>query len=118
MQAKTPRKNGSTTENEPLNSVEVLGLLANEHRLEILRHVTEAVGPVTLDALTDRLAQNYSHRENATERVRVGLYHVHAPKLADAGLIEFDEDRATVQLAVSATALAPFLDVASEWVGA
>lgn len=39
------------------------------------------------------------------DAVRATLYHTHLPKLADAGLVEFDEDRKTAILTTAAGAV-------------
>lgn len=43
------------------------------------------------------------------ETVETSLVHSHLPRLADAGVVEYDRERGTVDLTDSATGLEPFL---------
>lgn len=65
-------------------------LLCDPMRREVLAFlVSEFDGPIRLDDLASELAED-GHR---TERYMTELYHVHLPKLAAVGLVEFDADR-------------------------
>lgn len=82
-----------------------LEALADESRRHVLASLCEADGPVTLTELAVDLAD--AEREPATvaadedpvRRREIALYHRHAPKLDEAGLVEFDAARRTVTLA-------------------
>jgi hypothetical protein len=44
------------------------------------------------------------------KRVYIGLYQCHLPKMASAGIIDFDKNRGTVELLPASEQLSPFLD--------
>lgn len=69
----------------------VLAVLANEQR------------PLTLTDLT-RAVDEYTHRGTASEapsdasrRIRISLHHIHLPKLAEAGLVDYDPEEGVVE---------------------
>ena len=75
---------------------EAYDAMAHQHRRWAIRAV-ESCG--TLDLRT--IAAHVLRREGATgessrREVTIGLYHVHLPKLDDAGFVEFDPDDQTV----------------------
>lgn len=47
---------------------------------------------------------------SAVERVHVSLYHAHVPKLADAGIVNYDRDRDVVALSADGERLERFLE--------
>ncbi|ELY62912.1 hypothetical protein C489_20401 [Natrinema versiforme JCM 10478] len=75
-------------------------------------------------ALAD-LADEVAALENGTGTAEVSkadakdayasLYHADIPKLADADLVEYDQDQKTVALTQTAAELRPLLDVADDW---
>lgn len=79
-----------------------LRLVADRRRrrlLEQLRH--DATGETTIDDLVDRLlgagVGPGIDRLNDREQLVVDLQHVHLPKLADHGVVEYDLERGTVR---------------------
>jgi len=69
----------------------VLGVLLEEQR------------SVALDGIT-RVVCKYNHQTTVTEasddvlsEIRISLYHVHLPKLAAAGFIDYDPERQLVE---------------------
>lgn len=91
-----PREAASGAGGEDLPFETIFWVLGNERRLRLL---------VVLDRLgrtattVDELAEHVSELEergsrtdvHATRQVRLSLYHVHVPKLAETGLVEYDE---------------------------
>jgi len=86
----------------PIDLDALLRLIADRRRrrlVELLRRRGDE--QTTVDELVDRLDRG--GRPAATEpprnRVELGIwvYHTQLPKLADAGLVEYDHDRGTVQ---------------------
>jgi DNA-binding transcriptional ArsR family regulator len=72
-------------------------LLAAPERRLILSVLRERDGgPVTLDSLAravrDRLADSDRDRSPTKHDLRVSFHHVHLPKLADAGVVEYDDE--------------------------
>lgn len=78
--------------------------LANESRRTVLSALCEADTPLSLSELAVELAQADSGpteiggNSDPVERYEIELYHRHAPKLADIGLVDFDQDRRMVSL--------------------
>jgi DNA-binding transcriptional ArsR family regulator len=62
-------------------------LLGNEKRRRTLRILAEH-GEMTLEELVQELHVGVGERR--TERLKIRLHHVHLPKLADHGGIEYD----------------------------
>jgi predicted transcriptional regulator len=97
---------------------EVCELLAERRR----RHVCALLGrraPRTLDDLASAVAAREAGSEGAVtaehrERVKLSLYHVHLPRLAEAGVVAFDRDagrvargEAAAEVAATLAALGP-----------
>lgn len=84
----------------------IFDLLASRRRRYVVYQLNEAeTAVVTLDELADQLVEwerdwdGRDDRERATyrDRVRVTLHHNHLPRLADAGLIDYDARSQTVR---------------------
>ena len=81
----------------------ILGALTHRRRRLILYYLHDRSGPVEADELarqvlaweTNTAVGNIT--DNDCERVVTGLYHNHLPKLADAGLIEYDQATLTAR---------------------
>lgn len=80
-------------------------ILKNSRRRLVLDYLQGREGRVKLSDLADRVtaAENETTVDSITsterKRVYVGLYQFHLPKMDDMGIIEFDQDRGTVELA-------------------
>lgn len=81
----------------------VLDLCQHQHRRIALGTLAEEQRSLTLNDLTKTVLK-YNHQTPITEvsedvlsDVQLSLYHVHLPKLAAAGLIEFDPARQLVE---------------------
>ncbi|MFC4541961.1 helix-turn-helix domain-containing protein [Halosolutus amylolyticus] len=84
--------------------------LADPRRRAVLRALEGTERPVSLDELADRvsLAERSDERDPIAEwgdallgsqrRVLISLRHVHVPKLADVGAVDFDADANTVAM--------------------
>lgn len=81
-------------QDEQIATEELHGLLASERRRHLLSHLsTEDHDPVSTDELVDVIAEcEHPDPGPATHRARIttDLHHVHLPKLADAGVVEYD----------------------------
>lgn len=72
---------------------DVLGVLAHPMRREVIRFCTERqVDQTDLDAIVDYLDGETGWADEAVDRdqLKLRLHHLHLPKLADGGLLEFD----------------------------
>lgn len=76
----------------------VLSALADERRRTVLSVLLDAdEGRLDLSEVAERVAEReHSAVEADVTHVETGLYHVHAPTLADAGLVEYDRDERTL----------------------
>ena len=94
----------------------IFELLKNRRRREVLTYLLETDGTVTLGELAEQIAA----WENDTtvnalssdqrKRVYVALYQTHLPKMDDAGIIEYDQDRGLIELSDNADLLMMYLD--------
>jgi predicted transcriptional regulator len=86
-------------------------ILADQQRRQLLIVLHQLETPERLSALARNLAADAGRSEAAdAELLHIRLYHNHVPKLADAGIVSFDEDRRTVELTEQGQALAAALD--------
>lgn len=92
-----------------------LELLADRRRRDALRVLAFHGEPVTLADLADEVAARERGAPLAeispddVLRVYLSLYHRHVPKLADAGVLAYDQDADLVRLATDATRLGAVL---------
>ncbi len=94
----------------------IFELLKNRRRREVLKYLLDTEGTVTLGELAEQIAA----WENDTtvnalssdqrKRVYVALYQTHLPKMDDAGIIEYDQDRGLIALSKNADLLVMYLD--------
>lgn len=97
---------------EPLTVDTVADILSDSHRRIVLYRLREEDGVVPISELVDAILANET--EGARDRVHMGLWHQHLPKLDDTGIVEFDRDAKEVQLVRSGT-LTDFLEVTARY---
>lgn len=68
--------------------------LGNRDCRVLLQHLADSDETVVVDDLVDLLADDATLADEV--RLRARLHHTHLPKLADAGLVEYDADRELV----------------------
>lgn len=69
----------------------ILRTLAHGDRRQIVQYVRSKDGPVSLDEVVDHLVEGSEGDSDAElASVRANLYHVHLPKLSDAGLVSWE----------------------------
>jgi DNA-binding transcriptional ArsR family regulator len=97
----------------PLDTV--FDLLKNQRRRRVLRYLREEKEE-TLGDLAEHIAALENQKEVAQlssserKRVYVGLYQCHLPRMDDAGVLEFDSNRGTIELNDRAAHLYRYLD--------
>lgn len=69
----------------------------------VMRDIAEALAAWEHDTTVDQL------RSNERQRVYISLYQSHLPKLASHGIIEYDQDRGTVEPRPRLKLLEPYL---------
>jgi len=84
--------------NDP-DADELFELLSNARRRRVRSFLHEADdGAVALDELVDHVVRQGTDGESGDrEAAAVALHHVHLPKLADGGVIEYDSRTETVR---------------------
>lgn len=99
---------------------ETFHLLSSRRRRDALRYLADRDGPVDMRDLAEQVAaweqettvQRLSSQER--QRVYIALYQTHLPKLADHGIITYDQSRGTVERTERADQLDPYLDETDE----
>ena len=103
-------------EEERLSKDVIFELLKNRRRREVLAYLLEADETVTLGELAEQIAAWENDTEvsalssDQRKRVYVALYQTHLPKMDDAGIVEYDQDRGLISLADNADLLMMYLD--------
>ncbi len=93
----------------------VFSVLSNERRRQVLRYLHEDGEGSTIRELSQQLAawENGVPTEVVTykqrKRVYTSLHQTHLPALADAGVVDYDRDRGTVELTARAAVLDEYL---------
>ena len=70
----------------------------------MLKYLDDVGGDATLDTIAEHVAAEENDIDTnqlssqQRKRVYIGLYQVHLPKMDDLGIIEYDQDRGTVEL--------------------
>jgi hypothetical protein len=76
-------------------------LLANHRRRVLLQCLRDTEAPIPISVLVTELTQRDEHvSPNESINTEIAVHHIHLPKLADAGVIEYDQS--TQQAAYSA----------------
>lgn len=81
-----------------------LDACGHKHRRIVLATLADQRQPQSIDDLTDAVRKHNHHLprtemdDEAVDRIRAGLHHVHLPKLAEAGVIHYDPDRNVAEL--------------------
>jgi len=101
--------------NTELSRDRVFDILSSPRRRYVLYFLRTEPNPIQLTDLAEHVAaweNNTTVEELSTQqrkRVYVSLYQTHLPKLADAGLVEYDEDSGNVSIASKASEIDPYL---------
>lgn len=105
----------STGNTQSISQDAVFDILSNARRRYVLYYLRQADEPVELSELARELAawENDTTPEELTKqqrkRVYVSLYQTHIQKLADAGMVEYDQESGMVTLAAGAHHLEGYL---------
>lgn len=98
----------------PIPSDTVFSVLAHRHRRYALSYLLGRDGPVTVGAIIAHVVgQIESPEEGAYDRISLRFHHSHLPKLADAGLIEYDREEQIVAPTDATATVGPHLRLAS-----
>ncbi|WP_459193122.1 DUF7344 domain-containing protein [Halosimplex sp. J119] len=84
-----------------LTTEERFDLLADERRRRALAALAERSAPIDLEplaeAVADRETDGTAPSADEIERVAVSLHHVHLPRAADLGVLEYDAEETRVE---------------------
>lgn len=96
---------------------DIFELLKNERRREVIRYLlNEPDGTATLSDLAEYIAAKENGIEirqlssDQRKRVYIGLYQCHLPKMDEKGVIDFENNRGTVELLSNVSQLQPYLE--------
>lgn len=88
---------------DSLSQDRVFDILSNPRRRFVLHYLSRQSDAIPLRELADEVARWETGDETLSpqqrKRVYVSLYQTHVPRLADAGMIEFDSESGLVNLA-------------------
>ena len=112
----TSAEEGEGSPAEELSLDLIFEILKNERRREVIRYLREHEQQVTLSDLAEHIAALENDTDIASitssqrKRVYVGLYQCHLPKMADMGIVQFNQNRGIVSLGENAPQLYEYLD--------
>ncbi|WP_336035105.1 DUF7344 domain-containing protein [Halobacterium yunchengense] len=95
-------------------------ILKNRRRRLVLQYVRDTDEPTTIGELAEHIAaienDTTVQQLNAQQRKRVyiGLYQCHLPKMDDAGVVAFNQDRGRIEPGPNVEPLYDYLDVGAE----
>lgn len=97
---------GTTRENgEELEVGEIFELLKNKRRRQVIKFLKEQEdGAATLDVVAEHIAAKENDIDvsqlssKQRKRVYIGLYQCHLPKMDDLGILEYQQNRGTIEL--------------------
>lgn len=92
-------------------------VLSDSRRRFVIACLRKYATPMALGDIADELAI-WEHDAEITEipaaevtSIYASLYHMHIPKLADAGIVEYSQERDAVTLTESGDEFDPFVDL-------
>jgi len=116
---------GEDETGEELSNDTVFGILKNSRRREVLRYLKAHDRTATVREVTERIAAIENGIEEAEvsykqrKRVYVSFYQCHLPKMAKAGVIDYNKDRGWIKLRPVAAQMDEYLEdqrlVAENW---
>ena len=90
---------------EQLTDSEYFQLLSADRRRVVLEVLAEQTAPVELDALAAAVAAQETDEDTVSEemvkQVSLTLHHIHLPKMADFGVVEYDSSACRVKSSLS-----------------
>jgi DNA-binding transcriptional ArsR family regulator len=99
---------------------DVFHLLQNERRRRVLQYLEETDGTVEMGDIAEQVAA-WEHdttvralSSDQRQRVYIALYQAHLPKLDEAGVIEYNQNRGRVEPTDRIETLTAYLDLSDE----
>lgn len=88
----------------------VFRLLSHHRRRVVIQYLSTQAGVTPVSDVADQIALlEGEHTHDQYERICTSLVHNHLPMLADAGVVEHDQDREVVELCDQATDVLTYL---------
>ncbi|WP_434085388.1 DUF7344 domain-containing protein [Natronomonas marina] len=113
MPTKADDRKPESVDTEPAVSA-VFELLSHHRRRISIQYLATQTGTTSVSDLADQIALlEGEHTHEHYERICTSLVHNHLPKLTDAGIVEYDQEREVVDLRDRATDVLPYLDLAA-----
>lgn len=107
------------TETGSLAETKIHDILRNQRRREVLDHMREAMGTVTLRELAEHIAELESGESPPPSSVRESVYNslhqTHLPKLNEEGVIDYDRNRKTIALTSRAREVDVYMEVVTPY---
>ena len=104
-----------TKDRADLDAGEIHDILRNDRRRLAIKCLREQDGALSVRDLSEEVATRETGEAPAPRDKRrsvyVSLHQTHLPKLDDLGIVDYDPDGKTVELAANADALEAYLDV-------
>lgn len=108
-QIRTMRKSNKARPH--IGSTEVFSIMGSKRRQYLITYLTE-IGSASLGELAEYIAtRERDLTQERYERICTELYHVHLPRLENAGILRYDYESENVQLVVSESDLSPFIEL-------
>lgn len=107
----------STTSETKISTDDVFKLLAHPQRRFVIHHLLRAGTAVPVSELVEQVAAWKANcpidglSDDDCQQAAIPLQHTHLSKLADAGVIQYDEDHQLVEVTSAAATLAPYLQL-------
>lgn len=105
-----------SSQDTALSKDEMFHILQNERRRRVLQYLADREGPVNMPDIAEQIAA-VEHdttvqqlTSNQRRRVYIALYQSHLPKLADFGLITYNQSRGIVERTQAADQVMRYLD--------
>lgn len=117
-QDETPQGENSGESVLSLNTV--FAVLSNQRRRTILSQLTTYTYPVPFEELVEIVAKQETETDSVKpsnevyKQVAVDLYHIQLPKLADWGVIDYNENLRLIRLAETIRPLDEYLRLAEQ----
>jgi len=105
----------SSNVREPLSEDLIFDVLKNRRRRYTLHYLKQQGRPVELSDLAEQVAAWENDKTvsaltaNERKSVYTSLYQTHLPKLADAGIVDYNRNRGVVELSSNAAQLESYL---------
>ncbi|RQG93094.1 hypothetical protein EA462_02505 [Natrarchaeobius halalkaliphilus] len=93
----------------------VFDLLSHRHRRIVIELLVASDGVLTIRDLRNEIIEKEQGVEitegdkEQIEQVFISLYHIHIPKLAEEGIVNYDQERTVVEPTEKLSNLVPFL---------